>query len=765
MTDAAAMAAGGGCRRRRGICGVAATAAAAVGAVVLAATIGRPADAFYLPGIAPNNYQEGYSLTVYANKLTSPKDHVPFDYYSMGYCAPKSGKKPRSTHLSLGQVLIGERHEPTDYELLMRVDEPCKQLCEKELTVDEVNTFVKRVDLDYLTKMNLDNMPIIMRGPTSTGEEVFRLGYPVGFQVNGTNERCLFNHLSFKVMVHKPKFSRAALYSPPGGQEVYRVVGFEVAPESIDGGCASRAAGETPKHACVTEGRSATVNWTYGVSFEESPLEWATRWDPLLNATPGVREIQWFSIINSLMIALFLTAMVALVLLRTVYLDFARYNSMDNEEEVQEESGWKLIHGDVFRPPRAAGLLSVFVGSGMQLIAMMSVTLGFAVLGFLSPANRGGLLTALLTCWVFTSSFCGYHAAKLYTNLGGENKKAVTLGSAFFFSSIAFSVFFSLNLLLWFNGSTGAVPFLTLLLLLLLWFGISVPLNVLGAYAGYKAKALEWPVRTNQIPREIPHSSAVPPMVFAVFCGVLPFGTVFLELVFVLNSLSNNLLLYYFGFTFIVALILAVTCAEVVRLRNGEASCEEFGCWMRVGGGSCVSGLDWTGWVFFVLELEHPLVFAVEACVSLSSCARKVELPKRFLSRISSRWLFVLTTTHVFSFSGVVFGLFAALVLSLTSLFISQSVVITYLTLCKEDYHWWWRSFVASGSSALYVFAYALYFLWSQPKTEAMPFLSSVLYLGYASLASLGFGLITGVIGFYSSFRFVLACFRSVHID
>lgn len=113
-----------------------------------------------------------------------------------------------------------------------------------------------------------------------------------------------------------------------------------------------------------------------------------------------------------------------------------------------------------------------------------------------------------------------------------------------------------------------------------------MPLNVLGAYAGYKAKALEWPVRTNQIPREIPHSSAVPPMVFAVFCGVLPFGTVFLELVFVLNSLSNNLLLYYFGFTFIVALILAVTCAEVVRLRS-EASCERFVWGVGEGHSSC----------------------------------------------------------------------------------------------------------------------------------------------------------------------------------
>jgi transmembrane 9 superfamily protein 2/4 len=35
-----------------------------------------------------------------------------------------------------------------------------------------------------------------------------------------------------------------------------------------------------------------------------------------------------------------------------------------SEEEAQEETGWKLVHGDVFRPPRAAGWLSVAVGTG-----------------------------------------------------------------------------------------------------------------------------------------------------------------------------------------------------------------------------------------------------------------------------------------------------------------------------------------------------------------------------------------------------------------
>ena len=51
---------------------------------------------------------------------------------------------------------------------------------------------------------------------------------------------------------------------------------------------------------------------------------------------------------------------------------------------------------------------------------------------------------------------------------------------------IVFGVFFVLNLTLWINGSSAAVPFSTLVALLALWFGISVPLTFVGAYFGFK---------------------------------------------------------------------------------------------------------------------------------------------------------------------------------------------------------------------------------------------------------------------------------------
>ena len=52
----------------------------------------------------------------------------------------------------------------------------------------------------------------------------------------------------------------------------------------------------------------------------------------------------------------------------------SRYNQMDMQEDVQEDSGWKLVHGDVFRPPKRPLLLSVLLGSGSQLFMMVGAT-------------------------------------------------------------------------------------------------------------------------------------------------------------------------------------------------------------------------------------------------------------------------------------------------------------------------------------------------------------------------------------------------------
>jgi transmembrane 9 superfamily member 2/4 len=163
-----------------------------------------------------------------------------------------------------------------------------------------------------------------------------------------------------------------------------------------------------------TQSSDFKVTYSYSVNFlKNNNIKWTSRWDYILYSLPS-SNIQWFSIVNSLVIVLFLTGMIAMILLRTLRRDIARYNEASMSEEVQEESGWKLVHGDVFRAPSRGMLLSVLVGSGVQLIFMIIVTLIFACLGFLSPANRGALMTCAMVCYTLLGTPAGYVAARLY---------------------------------------------------------------------------------------------------------------------------------------------------------------------------------------------------------------------------------------------------------------------------------------------------------------------------------------------------------------
>lgn len=65
----------------------------------------------------------------------------------------------------------------------------------------------------------------------------------------------------------------------------------------------------------------------------------------------------------------------------------------EEKAEEREESGWKLVHADVFRPPQEWPMLfCVLAGTGMQMIICSFLLILFAAIGFLSPANRGSIM-------------------------------------------------------------------------------------------------------------------------------------------------------------------------------------------------------------------------------------------------------------------------------------------------------------------------------------------------------------------------------------
>ncbi len=89
------------------------------------------------------------------------------------------------------------------------------------------------------------------------------------------------------------------------------------------------------------------IQMTYEIVWVESDVPWASRWDSYLKMSDV--QIHWFSIINSLVVVFFLAGILSMILIRSLRRDIAKYNREDEPEEAIEETGWKLVHGDVFR--------------------------------------------------------------------------------------------------------------------------------------------------------------------------------------------------------------------------------------------------------------------------------------------------------------------------------------------------------------------------------------------------------------------------------
>ena len=77
-------------------------------------------------------------------------------------------------------------------------------------------------------------------------------------------------------------------------------------------------------------------------------------------------------------------------------------------------------------------------------------------------------------------------SSRVYKSFGGDAWKRNIVMTPLLVPGLIFAVFFLLNLFVWAKGSSGAVPFGTMLVLVLIWFVISVPLSVAGSWVGFK---------------------------------------------------------------------------------------------------------------------------------------------------------------------------------------------------------------------------------------------------------------------------------------
>lgn len=96
--------------------------------------------------------------------------------------------------------------------------------------------------------------------------------------------------------------------------------------------------------------------------------------------------------------------------------------------------------------------------------------------GMLSPSSRGALVSAGFAMFMLMGFPCGYFAGRLFKTIDGKSDwKASAFQTAVLYPGIVFGISFILNFFIWGKKSSGAVPFTTMLAILFLWFGLSVP--------------------------------------------------------------------------------------------------------------------------------------------------------------------------------------------------------------------------------------------------------------------------------------------------
>jgi len=524
---------------------------------------------FYIPGTTAKSFEDGQIVNVTVNSLRSLATVVPYDYYRLPFC------RPATTYLwgeSIGQILAGDKMESSLYQFPMRVNQSCVRLpCEAsnadevKSRADEIKTFIEQ---GYRGHMSLDNLPGYNNGvpifngkcdaaPSVNWADNFMRGYAIGVPSWCQGKTFLNNHLDFVVRYHKP----AGL---PGN----RIVGFTITPRSVnfDGGLECNEAFEysptyTPLDVDAIKAGSQKVQWTYSVKWIEDPkVSWAFRWDAYLSTSfaDSHASVHWQYIINSILITMCLCVIAGMMLLRTLRKDCVEYNAED-PDSLAEDMGWKLVHADVFRTPNRANLLSIAVGNGVQLVLVSAATLFFALLGFLSPANRGGLLSALLITFAMFSFASGFITAKVLKMFDKKAWKTI-FGSAMIFPGGLFGAFFVIDLINWHLGASDAAPAREIGVVFLLWVGSCVPLNVLGAAYGFHQDALTFPCHVGKLAREIPEQRWFlrPPAIY-LLPATFPFCSIFLELRFIFDSLWLGKVYYAFTFLALVFVVWAVT--------------------------------------------------------------------------------------------------------------------------------------------------------------------------------------------------------------
>ncbi|KAL4196031.1 hypothetical protein AMTRI_Chr04g181310 [Amborella trichopoda] len=488
-------------------------------------------------------YKHGDFVPLYATKIgPSHNPSETYRYYDMPFCSPEHVTEKKET---FGEFLNGDHLVDAPYKLEFRVNKESEIACGKKLSKGEVAQFRNAILKDYYFQMYYDDLPIwSFFGRTEEGNRADEFKY------------LLYKNINFDILYNNN-----------------RVIEINVWINSSD-------------TLDITEDKEIDMEFKYSVKWRETDISFKERMEKyvMFFSTHHGRS-NWFLALDPCLNVLIFVGLFSSFIFGLLKKDIVRY-SLDDEESVyeQEETGWKNIHGDVFRYPKHKSWFAAILGSGTQLLALAIFIFILGLVGVFYPYNKGVLSTALIVIYALTSSIAGYTATSFYCQLDGTNWVRCLLLTGCLFPAPLFLMFcFLNNVALVYNFAT-ALPFSAIVAIVLMWSFVMSPLLVLGGIAGKNNKTeFQAPCRTTKCPREIPplpwYQKTIPQMVIA---GVLPFIAIYMELFLVLASMWGHKIYYTYGVLFMVFVVLVIVTAFVaIALVYFQLAAEDHEWWWR----------------------------------------------------------------------------------------------------------------------------------------------------------------------------------------
>ncbi|CAE7611870.1 TM9SF3 [Symbiodinium natans] len=315
----------------------------------------------------------------------------------------------------------------------------------------------------------------------------------------------------------------------------------------------------------------APLNLSYTVQWFPTSNEFKDRTNRYLDPKFFEHKVHWFSIVNSFMLCLFLCAVVAIILMKTLKRDFTRYSASEAEElenldGVGDESGWKQVNGDVFRKPDHLAIFTVVYASGCHLACTVFIVLIFAICNSYY-ASRGATAGSFVIAYLCTVIVGGYEGGRIFRMFGGQHWKRTMVYQCLFMPGIAFISFVVINTTAIFYRATMIVPFKTIFIILVLFLAVCVPLHTVGTLLGRRAAAeRSFPCRVHHLKRPIPTKHWAFTPIMTMVAGIVPFGCLFIEMYFILSAVwSHNKIYYVYGFMFaiLILLCLVIVCVSI----------------------------------------------------------------------------------------------------------------------------------------------------------------------------------------------------------